>query len=126
MPIQIKNLKGTKMSIITLKRPVETEEDKFFTIEVKYDLGGYNHFSTQTDARGYKVYFSIKTIKDGWQKYTPTDRKNFKITIKEVKRQTKKTEDRVVEFIKQHEEELFEALKEQDKNKCYDIIKSFK
>jgi translation elongation factor EF-G len=114
------------MSLIELKRPIETEENKFLVIAVKYDLGGYNHFASKTDARGYKLYFSIKTIEDGWHKFTPTDGKNFKITIKEVKRQSKKTEEKIVDFIEEHKEELFEAFKEQDKNKCFEIIKSFK
>jgi len=108
--------------ILELKREFKSEIGNTMLIELYYDLGGYNYFSGENEARGYRLSFT-HAFMDGYSKQiSPMNNKNFRVLVKEVKRKSKKTEEKLIQQVKKYEDELFDAFSKDEKDIILDII----
>jgi hypothetical protein len=113
-------------TILELKREFKSDIGNTMVIELYYDLGGYNYFSEEYEPRGYKLSFTHAFIECGSKQIALTNNKNFRLLVKEAKRKSKKTGEKLIKEIEKHQDELFKAFSEDDKEKCFNIIKNLK
>ena len=81
------------------------EGNEYMEIKVKYSEGSY------MEQRGFYAYCTTIEIKDGFKRVVPMDERNFKFLIKGASRFSKKTMQKIVDYIDVNEDELFENYK---------------
>jgi len=92
---------------------VKTVKDGYtYEIRSLYKLGGINHFNLKKEPRGFRIIFSkfIETVDDNgnvWTESTPMDPDNMVFFVKETKKFSQKQENRINDWIKENQEELF-------------------
>lgn len=89
--------------------PSDTKENTL-CLTIGYSLGGYNWYNGDSERRGYYLYCSpcnreTKKLNDGKEYTTVTETlgKGAKVLLKEVTRQSKKSETEAVEIAYQKE-----------------------
>jgi len=91
----------------------ETKQNRHMEIESKYDIGGQDYFSYKDKKRGLYLIFSLVTMtkRDGYTsvEFTPMANSNFRYFIKEMKRKSAKQEDKLNNWLKDNEDEIFNA-----------------
>ena len=76
--------------------PNKANEENILTLEVGYELGGYNNWNGQYNKRGYYLYCTPshkRTSPAGLTSVTQTVGKGMKILLKETARRSKKAEN---------------------------------
>jgi len=92
---------------------VKTVKDGYtYEIRSMYKLGGMNYFNLKKEPRGFRIIFSkyIETVSDDgtvWTESTPMDPDNMVFFVKETKKFSQKQENKLNDWIKENQEELF-------------------
>lgn len=105
-------------------RATGISENEYFTIGASYQLGGTNFVTYRQEGRGIYIHFAIKEIGDGWVRTAALADTSFKIFFKSLNRKSQKQIDLADEWIKQHEDELFELYKKLDKRALLELVQS--
>ena len=112
-------------TILELTKEFNSDIGNTMFLALNYDLGGINYYSTKVEPRGYRLSFTHAYYNNGVKEVRPTDNKNFRIFIKEVKRKSNKLEARLSKEVIKHQEELFDAFSKDDKEEVINIINKF-
>jgi len=96
---------------------------KRLEIEVYYSKGGMNYFNGRVEKRGIYASFTQVEVEDGWKKYSPMCSCNYKILIKEMKRNSSKKLMEIAEKVGEHKKELVELYEEKNPAKIAELLK---
>ena len=111
--------------ILELTRSFNSDIGNTMFIALNYDLGGINCYSTKLEPRGYRLSLTHVYYNNGVKEVRPTDNKNFRVFIKEVKRRSSKLEDKLSKEVIKYQDELFDAFSKDDKEEIINIINKF-
>ena len=108
--------------------PLE-EENQYLALETRYQLGGQNWGTGQSEKRGIYLNFTKQTIthNDGYVStktalYAPG---NYKIFIKELSRRSEKKIKEFHDYVEQSKDVLFKAWKNDDTETIFRVIRYY-
>lgn len=106
-----------------MKRKTQNTNGKeYMVIEAKYQLGGINYFSGDSESRGIYIHFSIKEIGDGWTKETLGASSSFKILYKPLARKSQKQLEEASVWISKNADNLFDLYLALDKRALLELV----
>jgi DNA mismatch repair ATPase MutS len=97
--------------IDTMKR-YEERNGKTLEIEVRYNVGGQNNWTSRNEKRGYYLHVTPVQIKDygTYRTVTMTAFSGYKQLLKEVGRKSAKAEQEAIQIAEQYVEEMIKAV----------------
>jgi len=102
-------------------------DDKYMCLKVSFAYGGMNYANYKRESKGIYLHFTEEVIKqeDGYstRSFEPFNNKNFKILIEELPRKSTKKVEKAFERIELIQDDLFNAYSEDDKQKCFELIR---
>ena len=108
--------------------PLE-EENQYLALETRYQLGGQNLGTGQSEKRGIYLNFTKQTKiqRDGYVStktalYAPG---NYKIFIKELSRRSEKKIKEFHDYVEQSKDVLFKAWKNDDTETIFRVIRYY-
>jgi len=101
---------------------IEGTENKFYQVEVNYQLGGTNYFSGKNEPRGIYISFGKVEVGDHFVRSEPFSDSSYKILFKELKRKSAKQIETAEKFVNDNLDEIIAMYKENDKKGLFDFI----
>ena len=89
------------------------EGNTYLRIKLYYDKGGMNYFTGKKEPRGFRISVSPVKIEGTTLKYGDLRGPDkFRVFLKEVKRYSKKTEEKLLKLLHEHADNIYEAYME--------------
>jgi len=91
-----------------MEKNYKTNQGKVIEVKIAYDIGGMNYFTGSVEKRGYYLHATpMDVVKSGdYVTKTMTAFSGYKILVLEVKRKSKKQEEKAIQLAKEWEEKI--------------------
>ena len=97
---------------MTIEKIYNPNKNQFLEIKLDYRHGGWNYWYGVKEKRGYELIFSLIRKNGKLKIIAPLDGVNFRILVKEAKRYSSKTIEKLEQVLKQNQQELLEAYEQ--------------